>query len=176
MEGDTPAETAEFDRVADVILTRSGPATPQELYGWLRGLLPEQLRRGLLHEARRLQWPYIPEDLPESVLTPRARQSLMRDHAGGADFQETLRTMWTERQQAGIIPAESSGNQVITHIGLQPYNEALVMAAARLHDAVPNLINRWESQDRSQGVKRAKKGNLEVRDTAAAKAERPQNL
>ena len=96
-----------------------------------------------------------------------------------ADFQNVLQSMWTEKQQAGLIPAESSGNLVIAHIGLQPYNEALVMAAERLQDTVPNLLARWKLQVGSHEDKRPRtdkegvwrSGTLQLR-----KQNEPQNL
>ena len=80
LEGSTPEETANYDKAADIILTKSGRAVPQELYGWLRGLLPQELRPGLLGEATRLKWPHIPVDLPECEQAVKSTEALMRDH------------------------------------------------------------------------------------------------
>ena len=53
-EGNTPSETASYDETIEILMTTSGYVIPQELYGWLRRLLPKELEPCLLAEARRL--------------------------------------------------------------------------------------------------------------------------
>ena len=148
MEGSTPEETASYDKAIEIILTKSGRAVPQELYGWLRGLLPRELRPGLLGEATRLKWPHIPVDLPEDEQAMESTEALMRNHEDWGELQVCLRQLWDEKQSQGIVPLESSGNQVIAHIGLQPFNEAMCMAAERLHQSVGEIVSAWDNHKR----------------------------
>ena len=148
LEGSTSEETASYDKAIEIILTKSGRAVPQELYGWLKGLLPRELRPGLLAEATRLKWPCLPVDLLADEQAVASEEVLMRDHKDWDALRICLRRLWDRKQSKGVVPLESSGNQVIAHIGLQPFNEALSMAAERLHQSVGEIVSAWDSHNR----------------------------
>ena len=180
LEGSTPEETANYEKAADIILTKSGRAVPQELYGWLRGLLPQELRPGLLGEATRLKWPHIPVDLPECEQAVESTEALMRDHEDWGELQICLRKLSDEKQSQGIVPMESSGNQVIAHIGLQPFNEAMRIAAERLHQSVGQIVNAWDDHKRRKlTCKRTSASQAQVWKPGVLKLRKqtePQNL
>ena len=142
LEGSTSEETASYDLAIEIILTKSGRAVPQELYGWLKGFLPSELRPGLLAEATRLNWPYLPVDLLADEQAVASEEVLMRNHKDWDALGICLRQLWDEKQSQGVAPLESSGNQVIAHIGL------LSMAAERLHQSVGEIVSAWDSHKR----------------------------
>ena len=145
-EGNTPSETASYDETIEILMTASGYVVPQELYGWLQRLLPEELETCLLAEARRLKWPDIPVNPPVDEQEVGSKEALMRDHKDWDALRICLHRMWDEKQNKGIVPLESSGNLVIAHIGLRPFSEAMSMAAERLHQTVDEIVSAWDKQ------------------------------
>ena len=118
-----------------------------------------------------------PQELPEHEPLPTPPQSLMRDHQEWPRFQEYLQDLWKDRQQKALLPRESTGSQVIAHLALQPYNEAMLMAADRLDMTFAELTKGWENNVESHKRKTigngrgklCKKGVLRLRQQTAPK-------